>query len=131
MLKPSALLHAEPPPRALHAEPAVALGIAAFSGLLASDPPSPLLNFKATDRSLWALNPDGSLYCRVDWSEVTVVDLDEQHGVWHLRGAFFNSDFALLRLEPTRVYREPLRALLVEQLELPRTAKQPPSQPPQ
>ena len=57
------LLHSEALPKEALLEDAIAAGIARFGALLATDPPSPLLNFKATKSVLWTLNPDGTLYC--------------------------------------------------------------------
>jgi hypothetical protein len=40
-----------------------------------------LLNFKATERSVRMTNPDGTLYCRVDWGAIRHASLDEETGV--------------------------------------------------
>ncbi len=72
----------------------------------------PLLNFKVTADSIWMLNPDGTLYCRVGWDQVKRASLDAETDVWTLRGGFFDHSFGRLRLEPMADYRGALAEVL-------------------
>jgi len=109
------LFSSEPLPLQAHEQAAIALGIAIFDQqLLMSGGPtgSPLLNFKATLNCVWTLNPDGTLYYAVPWTEAHAWELDKEGDVVVLRGGFVHHEFMRLRLEPMSEYREALVALV-------------------
>jgi hypothetical protein len=101
------LFMTDPLPMEAHAEPALALGVAAFTSqmLLSGGPTgSPLLNFKAAESGVYTLNPDGTMYEKVGWGDVTRWSRDAETGVFFLSGAFVMCEFMTLKLEPMAVY---------------------------
>lgn len=121
------LVHAENPPQEMHEDEALAMGVARFEALLQGHPPSPLCNFKATNHALWTINPDGSLYTKVEWSDCVVAGPNGDAS-WTITGKFMHDMFRWLHLQPMSQWAEPLAELLAKKVRVREPSEDPPAE---
>lgn len=101
---PNLLFNSETLPQRIHQQDQVSQGVCAFTGPVIGGGPagSPGLGFKMTREAIWMLNPDGSLYHEVPWSDVNRLEIHMSgSGGWRFRGTFFDHEFMVLRVEPS------------------------------
>lgn len=107
VLRPGLLYSSDPLPPSIHEENQIAKGTCAFKepSLMFSEGPSgsPPLGFKMTRNAIWTLNPDGTLYSRVDWDQLEklVVRTDGDETRWLLRGSYLGHEFRILDVVPS------------------------------
>lgn len=92
-------------PQRIHQQDQVTQGVCAFKGPATGGGPSgsPPLGFKLTRDAIWTLNPDGTLYEEVLWSNVRRLEVRDSgdNSVWSLKGTFIRAEFMILQVEPS------------------------------
>lgn len=65
------LVLSSPLPMEAKRDAAFSTGKGRLQGMMAGDPPSPTLSYRATDKAIYFINPDDTLYMEIAWDDVT------------------------------------------------------------